>query len=467
MSPAPVVVVGDVLLDRDLDGHIERLAPDAPVPVVDQSSERVRPGGAGLSAALAAADGREVVLITALARDQAAAELRAALDRAGVTVVDLGMRARTPEKVRVRASGRSMLRIDRGGRDPADVGAPGADACEALRSAPAVLVSDYGRGVTAQPGLRATLEAAARRRPVLWDPHPRGAIPIPGCRVATPNAAEAAGFAPEVPGEGIAGSERRARTLARAWSSRQVCVTLGADGAVLAGESGAPLVVPAPEASGGDPCGAGDRFASAFAGLLADGAEPAEAMVPAVACASRFVASGGAGAVRLDSARRRIEPHGADVDDADADAVVARVRARGGTVVATGGCFDILHAGHLSLLRAARALGDCLVVCINSDESVRRLKGPGRPLVPERERAALLGALDCVDAVAVFREDTPHEILARLRPEVWAKGGDYTVPDLPEADVVEAGGGRAVILPYVEGRSTTRLIEEAMTRGAA
>jgi D-beta-D-heptose 7-phosphate kinase / D-beta-D-heptose 1-phosphate adenosyltransferase len=462
MSASPIVVVGDVLLDRDLDGRVERLAPDAPVPVVDQSGERVRPGGAGLAAALVAGDGREVVLIAALARDPAAAELRAALDRAGVTVVDLGMRARTPEKVRVLAGGRTMLRIDRGGRDPAEVGAAGEDACEALRSAAAVLVSDYGHGVTAEPGLRATLTACARRTPVVWDPHPRGAVPVPACRVATPNAAEAAGFAPEVPGEGIAGSERRARALAREWHCREVCVTLGADGAVLSGESGAPLVVPAPEVSGGDPCGAGDRFASALAGLIADGAEPAEAVGSAVACASRFVAAGGAGALRLDSAGPS-EPD----DSGDAELVAARVRARGGTVVATGGCFDILHAGHLSLLRSARALGDCLVVCINSDESVRRLKGPGRPLVPETERAALLRALDCVDAVAVFAEDTPHEILGRLRPDVWAKGGDYALSGLPEADVVEAHGGRAVILPYVEGASTTRLIEEAMARGAA
>jgi len=463
VSPSPIVVVGDLLLDRDLDGHVERLAPDAPVPVVDQSSERVRPGGAGLAAALAASDGRDVVLIAGLSRDRAAAELRDALDHAGVTVVDLGMRARTPEKVRVLAGGRSMLRIDRGGRDPAEVGPVGEDACEALHGASAVLVSDYGRGITAEPGLRATLEACARRTPVIWDPHPRGCAPVPGCRVATPNDSEAAGFASDVPGEGIAASERRAHALVRDWSCRDVCVTLGADGAVLAGQSGPPLVVPAPGVSGGDPCGAGDRFASVFAGLLADGAEAEEAIGPAVVCASRFVASGGAGALRLDSARARRGPDAVE----DAELVVARVRAQGGGVVATGGCFDILHAGHLSMLRAARAMGHCLVVCINSDESVRRLKGPGRPLVPEHERAALLGALDCVDAVAVFDEDRPDAILARLRPDVWAKGGDYAVSDLPEAAVVEANGGRAVILPYVEGHSTTRLIEEAMSRGTA
>ncbi len=138
-----------------------------------------------------------------------------------------------------------------------------------------------------------------------------------------------------------------------------------------------------------------------------------------------------------------------------------RVRAEGGTVVATGGCFDLLHAGHVRMLQAARALGDCLIVCLNSDESVRRLKGPDRPLVDERDRAAVLAGLGCVDAVAVFGEDDPRAILRELRPHVWAKGGDYAISELPEAEVLADWGGRAVIVPYVSGRSTTRLIDEA------
>jgi D-beta-D-heptose 7-phosphate kinase / D-beta-D-heptose 1-phosphate adenosyltransferase len=139
--------------------------------------------------------------------------------------------------------------------------------------------------------------------------------------------------------------------------------------------------------------------------------------------------------------------------------VIARVRARGGTVVATGGCFDLLHVGHLATLRAARALGDCLIVCVNSDDSVRRLKGQDRPLTGEADRARLLGALDCVDAVVIFDEPTPETVLDRLRPDIWVKGGDYGV--LPEAGLVSAWGGRSVIVPYVDGRSTTRTITAA------
>jgi D-beta-D-heptose 7-phosphate kinase / D-beta-D-heptose 1-phosphate adenosyltransferase len=147
--------------------------------------------------------------------------------------------------------------------------------------------------------------------------------------------------------------------------------------------------------------------------------------------------------------------------------VLAATRTRGGTTVATGGCFDLLHAGHVRTLEAARALGDCLVVCINDDASVRRLKGSARPLVPARDRAAVLGALTCVDAVVVFGEDTPTALLERLRPDVWAKGGDYAGAPLPEAAALERWGGRAVVLPHHAGHSTTRLIEEAANRAAS
>jgi rfaE bifunctional protein nucleotidyltransferase chain/domain len=135
------------------------------------------------------------------------------------------------------------------------------------------------------------------------------------------------------------------------------------------------------------------------------------------------------------------------------------VRARGGTVVATGGCFDLLHAGHVATLEAARALGDCLVVCLNSDDSVRRIKGEGRPLQPEADRARVLAALAAVDAVVVFSEDTPVEVLGRLRPDVWVKGGDYAGDDLPEAALLRSWGGEVVTVPYLPGRSTSGLVE--------
>ncbi len=454
----PLVVVGDALLDRDLVGTVDRLCPDAPVPVVDQPAEHSRPGGAGLAALLAAADGRDVVLVTALSQDAPGRELAALLERGGVRVVDLGLDGATPEKVRVRAQGRSLLRLDRGG--PA--GTPGDltdEAAQALSGAAAVLVADYGRGVAAGPRLRTALGALPRRTPVVWDPHPRGPEPVPGCTLVTPNGTEAAHFAPGTSGTLLTATTARARELQSRWAATAVAVTLGGRGALVVEGPTPPSVVPAPEVPCPDPCGAGDRFASAAAGLLADGALPSEAVAGAVLAASAFVAAGGAASVRVGMPA----PSAGTAPGSAADAV-ARVRARGGTVVATGGCFDLLHAGHVAVLQQARALGDCLVVLLNSDDSVRRLKGPSRPLQGQDDRADVLRALGCVDAVHVFGEDTPAEALDALRPDVFAKGGDYALTSIPEADVVAGWGGQAVVLPYLAGRSTTHLIREAATR---
>jgi rfaE bifunctional protein nucleotidyltransferase chain/domain/rfaE bifunctional protein kinase chain/domain len=451
-----LTVVGDALLDRDVDGDVRRLAPDAPVPVVDHERTSVRAGGAGLAATLAARAGATVRLVTALSGDGPATELRRALADAGVEVVELGLDGGTPEKIRIRAQGRSLLRLDRGGGGR--IGPATAAARAAIGWADAVLVADYGRGVAAHQELRTAVHrAGARDVPVVWDPHPDGACPVPGATVVTPNEHEAARFAPAVGGIGAPGAIARAEALRTAWDARWVCVTRGAAGVALAG-AGVPSVVRAAVVSRGDACGAGDRFASALAQALGGGADVPEATWDAVRRAAAFVASGG---VVAGGARPGTDARGDADADADATTVIQRTRAHGGTVVATGGCFDLLHPGHIQTLQAARALGDCLVVCLNSDASIRRLKGPGRPLVGEHDRAAVLRALRCVDAVQVFDQDTPVELLRHLRPDLWVKGGDYTAVDMPEAPVLASWGGRAIVVPFVEGRSTTRLIQEA------
>ncbi|GGI04565.1 D-glycero-beta-D-manno-heptose 1-phosphate adenylyltransferase [Egicoccus halophilus] len=453
-----LTVIGDVLLDRDVEGEASRFTPDAPAPVLDEREVHARPGGAGLAAVLAAADGHEVTLVTALADDAGGAELRELLERAGVQVVDLGLAGPTSEKIRLRAGGTSLARWDRGRRtDAADVGAWTSAATAALDTADGVLMACYGRGVSASPGVRAALTAV--RAPVVWDPHPRGAAPTSNTTVATPNDAEVRALVPEPAGDRLDAVTARAEGLLAAWGIGGLAVTRGADGALFTRGAGMPLVVPAPTVGTGDPCGAGDRFASRLAGELAAGQLAPHAVAAAVAAASRFVAAGGAGAVRIgEPPTPTDEPHG------DARALVEQVRAVGGTVVATGGCFDLVHVGHVQVLEAARALGDCLVVCLNSDDSVRRLKGPNRPIVPQDDRAELLRALGCVDEVVVFDEDTPVEALRRLRPDVFAKGGDYGGSRIPEADVLAQWGGQVVTLPYLEGRSTTRILQEVTRR---
>ncbi|MDQ0584309.1 D-glycero-beta-D-manno-heptose 1-phosphate adenylyltransferase [Streptomyces rishiriensis] len=459
-----LVVVGDALLDRDLTGTADRLAPDAPVPVVAEHARRARPGGAALTACLAAADGRDVTLITGLGDDPASEELRRLLD-GRVKVIGLPLTGALPEKTRVLAQGHPVVRLDRGdGR----VRAATEEAREAVRAARAVLVSDYGRG--AADALRDVL---AQRPPLVWDPHPRGGPPVPGTRLATPARSEARAFATgagdhhttQASGSDLRVAAREAAALVRHWRVACVAVTMGARGALLSyGDH--PLLVPAPAAHHGDPCGAGDRFAATAAGLLADGTLVGEAVEGAVAAASEFVAAGGAGALAdgafPEADFRPSGEEGAGSDAApDPHAVIARVRAAGGAVVAAGGCFDLLHAGHVGLLQAARRIGDCLVVCLNSDASVRRRKGEGRPVNPLADRIRVLLALQCVDAVAVFDEDTPERLLAELRPDVWVKGGDYTGADLPEAALLQEWGGQAVLLPYLAGRSSTTLLDRA------
>jgi rfaE bifunctional protein nucleotidyltransferase chain/domain len=483
----PLVVIGDALLDRDMDGTASRLCPDAPVPVLDDLTETRRPGGAALAALLAARGGGPVLLVTPIGDDPASATVRALLEPY-VTIVPMPLDGPLPDKVRFRAGGQTLLRTDGPAGRP---GPASREAAEAIASAGTLLVSDYGRGAAADDRIRAALARRAARVPLVWDPHPRGADPVPGTRLATPNhrearAAAGLGLAPAGPGySGPApagpapagpapagpapagpapagpvlrsATEAAIRLLGR-WTVDGVVVTLGPHGTLLAHGDPAPLIVPARPVQVTDTCGAGDRFAAAAAVALSRGALPSEAVVAATATATDFLAAGGVGSLRPGPAGPGAAPADAGTDAlADPVALASRVRAGGGTVVAAGGCFDVLHAGHVSLLQAARSLGDCLIVCLNSDESVRRLKGESRPLNPAGDRVALLTALHCVDGVLVFGEDTPRAALQRLRPDLWVKGGDYEGQVLPEADLLSTWGGQAVTVPYLAGRSTTRL----------
>lgn len=484
MSRRQLVVLGDTLLDRDVEGVVTRLCPDSPVPVLDELSSVDRPGGAGLAVLFAAGRGFEVALVTALADDAAGARLSSLLTAAGVQVYALPLAGATPQKIRLRTRGRVLLRHDRGG--PAGPpGEPTEAVLDLLADAAAILVSDYGRGVARQPALRAALMAT--RAPVVWDPHPRGPAAVPGVRLATPNEVEVRDLTGGATGGArMAAAARGAQGLRQQWRAGAVAVTLGGDGALLCHAGARPLVVPAPASAEGDTCGAGDWFAVAASVALAEGALVSEAVQRAVAEASAYVAGGGVGTavpapqvVPAAVPASGTAPTGRStvvVTDGAArigvravGEVVARVRAAGGTVVATGGCFDLLHAGHLATLEAARRLGDCLVVCLNSDTSVADLKGPERPVVAQADRGRLLAALGCVDAVVIFEESTPNAVLSWLRPDVWVKGGDYGTgggdePDLPEAEILQRWGGQTVVVPYLDGRSTSGMIAAARSR---
>jgi rfaE bifunctional protein nucleotidyltransferase chain/domain len=503
-----VTVLGDTLLDVDWTGPVERVCPDAPAPVVDQRDERARPGGAGLAALFAAAHGADVTLVTALGADAEGDLVRSLLDTAGVRVVDLGLAGPTPVKLRVRSAGQSLVRVDRA-CSPVVAPGPWCDAAgEAVLCAHAVLVSDYGRGVAAARPLPALLPAL--HQPVVWDPHPRGARPPRGLDLLVPNRDEAtrldgqagAGVDGSTPGGVDDGDQRLAGRLARRYGCT-VALTRGVGGAVVAGPRGEAYVVPV-EPAAGDPCGAGDRFAAVATVARAQGARVVEAVTAAAPAARDQVAGrdeGGAdfraptaapGVGRLaqvagqpatrptaagpvpvppadTSVAPAVEAPGAEAPSAagDALALARSVRTAGGTVVVAGGCFDVLHSGHVRLLAAARRLGDCLIVCLNGDLSVRRLKGRRRPVNPVEDRAEVLLALAPVDAVLVFDEDDPCGALERLRPHVFVKGADHAGADLPEREVLARWGGEIVFVPVVPGRSTTRVLEIAAGTAAS
>lgn len=445
-----IAVVGDLLLDHDLAGEATRLSPDAPVPVVDVETSSYRAGGAGLVARLLAADGHDTVLVAATSTDESAGRLRQALR--GIRLVDGPSGAPTPVKTRVRASGQAVVRFDEGCGRPGIPAATGAMLAE-IAAADAVIVADYGRRLLENEEIRRALEAKAAGGTVVWDPHPSGAPPVRGLAAATPNQSEALSFT------GSRDAAEAADSLAGSWDC-PVVVTLGRHGALLHDGSGGGHRFPAPAIRTVDPCGAGDRFVASLAVGLAGGLGLGQAVEGAVHAAATFLADGGVSTLHRQLPDVTDEPDstdGAAPEGRDALEVVEAVRSAGGTVVATGGCFDLLHAGHARTLRAARDLGDCLVVLLNSDESVSRLKGADRPIISARDRAELLTALGCVDAVLLFEEDTPHRALEKIRPDIWVKGGDYEAQSLPEAGLIASWGGRSVTVPYQVARSTTSL----------
>jgi rfaE bifunctional protein nucleotidyltransferase chain/domain len=455
-------VIGDALLDIDWEGHVRRVCRDAPAPVVDAPTERVRPGGAALAATLAARAGARVTLVTALSGDDDGVRLARLLDAAAVEVVDLGLDGPTPVKLRLRADGQSLARVDRGCEPVAAPGGWSGAATAAAAAADAVLVSDYGRGMAALGPVARGAGTGGVGTPLVWDPHSAGPRP-PAATLVTPNVGEALdllGAPAPTAGTSVRWLVSTARDLAGDLGG-PVALTAGERGAVLAEPGALPVVVPARPALG-DPCGAGDAFAVHAALALARGAPCRTAVEAGAAGARAYVAD------RLSGGRAAALP-------ADGDATVvplatrsgsAAVRRSGGVVVAAGGCFDVLHAGHVQLLEQARRLGDHLVVLVNGDASVRRLKGPGRPLNPVDDRVAVLRSLACVDEVRVFHEDTPSRALSALRPDLFVKGADYAGAEIEERDVLAAWGGEVVLVPLVAGRSTSRIIDSALAAGA-
>lgn len=460
-STARVVVLGDIMLDRYWTGPVARISPEAPVPVVRVDHVEERPGGAGNVALNVAALGGRITLIGPTGDDEAADILAERLGAAGVDCHLLRMpTARTILKLRVLSRHQQLIRLDFEQPFPGYRGEALLEHLEAvLEESDVVVLSDYGKGsLSAAPAL---IQAARRAgKPVVVDPKGRDFSRYRGATVVTPNLAELEAVVGVCPDEKTLVA--RSVALLREQGIEALLVTRGEHGMTLLREGEPELHLPAQAREVYDVTGAGDTVVSTLSAALAAEESLAEAVALANVAAGIVVGKLGTASVSVPELEQvfgaRWEPGGGVVSEAQLLAAVEQARARSERIVMTNGCFDILHAGHVAYLEQARGLGERLVVAVNDDASVNRLKGPGRPVSTLERRMAVLAGLACVDWVVPFGEDTPERLICAVRPDILVKGGDYTPEQVVGRRCVEAGGGRVVILPYLDDVSTSRII---------
>jgi len=462
-----VLVVGDVMLDRYWHGVTSRISPEAPVPVVHVGKSEERPGGAANVALNTAVLGSRTRLLGVTGDDEAAVSLEAQLGAAGIDCRFQKL-ANTPTvtKLRVISRHQQLIRLDFEDRfQDIDASRLLADFRSGLADCDVVVFSDYGKGTLADiTGLIAAARQAGK--PVLVDPKAPDLSRYRGASVITPNLAEfelAAG--PCADEQALRGSGRE---LLACYGIEALLITRGEQGMTLLRSDVAPLHLPAETREVFDVTGAGDTVIAVLAAALAAGADLPGATALANLAAGIVVGKLGTASVSLPELQRAVQRGpGAGCGELTREQLlvaVADARACGERIVMTNGCFDLLHAGHVACLRQARRLGDRLIVAVNDDASVSRLKGNGRPLNPLEQRMAVLSGLESVDWVVAFSEDTPERLIEEIRPDLLVKGGDYRPEQIAGFDCVTRHGGEVVVLGYEDGCSTSAMIETIRRR---
>jgi D-beta-D-heptose 7-phosphate kinase/D-beta-D-heptose 1-phosphate adenosyltransferase len=475
-----ILVVGDLILDRYVWGYAERISQEAPVPLLRADQREHRLGGAASVATMLRTLEAEVALVGAVGVDAEAGLVRRLLgemqidDRAVLALDD------RPTTLKERYIGRAqdrhpqqMIRVDYETRDPIPAAAEQAlldQLPAAVAHSDIVLISDYDKGVCTPNLLRALIDTCRAQGvrvladPIRSDDYSR----YRGVHCMTPNRLEAAlatGIAITRPEDALEAGRR----LVTALEMESVLVTLDRDGMAVVRGDGRAVLLPTRPRQVYDITGAGDMVLSVVGLCLASGADYDEAAALGNVAGGLEVEKIGVALLSREEILRDLIDHhrpeaGKRLERELLIAEVKRRRQAGQSIVFTNGCFDLLHVGHLRLLREAASLGDFLVVGINSDASVRQLKGPARPINDQNDRAELLAGLECVDAVTVFDAPTPLDLIEAIRPDVLVKGGDYRPEDVVGRDAVEAAGGRLVLVPLVEGHSSSRLIRTAAER---
>ena len=472
------LVVGDAMLDSYLEGTAARLCSEGPVPVVRHTAEERVPGGAANAAANLRALGAEVMLVAVVGPDTVGGLLRAALRARGVSDAWLveDPAASTLHKLRILANDQYVVRFDEGDTEHLDRAGRQrllARIGDVFAQCDLVVIPDYRYGLIAPDVIARLRELRLTHRvPLVVDAKDVRRFHDAGATLITPNHLEARlAVDPGGRGEGpvsVPAMERVGRRLLELVDAEHAAITMAGDGVLVLGREGPARHLPAHPVAHANDVGAGDSFTAAAALALAAGADCVEAARIGIDAAGIAVTKRRTAIVRRQELLQRVSLR----DDEDGAvhprhalaALAARLerdRARGRTVVFTNGVFDILHAGHVRFLRRAKELGDVLVVGVNSDASVRH-GSERRPLNSERDRLALVAALDPVDHAILFDEPTPDSVIRALRPDVHVKGGDYADTVLPEADVVREIGGRVVILPLDGAASLDGLSDQVL-----
>ncbi|MFO0547361.1 MAG: bifunctional heptose 7-phosphate kinase/heptose 1-phosphate adenyltransferase [Polyangiaceae bacterium] len=465
---APIVVLGDLILDEYVEGSVRRISPEAPVQIVSVERTFFRLGGAANVAHLAATLGADTRLAGCVGRDDAGSKLLDLLRGAGIDHdrVVAALDRPTTRKLRVLAQHQQLVRLDWERAAPtSDAVARAMErAAEELAPGGALVLSDYGKGVLTPASMRAPIDRArAAGVPIVVDPKSRDFSVYAGATVLTPNLRELE----DATGLALADADhatiaRAAHRFTEAHAFAAVVVTLGPRGMLVVPASGAHVHIAASAREVFDVTGAGDAVIAVLALGLGRGLPLVDAATIANAAAGVVVGKLGTAVVEPGDLLRALAPHfaGKVLARADVASTARALREAGRSIVFTNGCFDVLHVGHLATLREAARHGDALSVGVNSDASVRRLKGPTRPIVGERDRAELVAAFDCVAGAVLFEEDTPLELIHDLRPDVLVKGADYDLDSVVGKSFVESYGGRVVLAPIKAGYSTTALVEE-------
>jgi D-beta-D-heptose 7-phosphate kinase/D-beta-D-heptose 1-phosphate adenosyltransferase len=465
-----ILVLGDLMLDEYLWGHVERISPEAPVPVLSVLRREYTLGGAGNTIKNIRSLNANVLAAGVLGADQVGEMILKELEKLKVStngVVAEEGRSST-KKTRLMSVDRSqqVFRIDQETRQPICTQTEKRILSfveEVIEQVQALLISDYSKGVVTQSLAQSVIQLARRCKvPVVVDPKAsyKHRYKYAGATTITPNLREASQLSGiEIDSEETL--EAAGLCLLKELELESVLITKGAKGISLF-TANQHIQIPAEARQVYDVTGAGDTVAGVFALAIAAGVSYEIAARLANTAAGIVVGKVGTATVSKEELLQHHLRLAYSEKILSLETLKARVeeaKSKGQVIVFTNGCFDLLHIGHVQYLRQARELGDILIVGLNSDDSVRRLKGNKRPIIPQHERAMILAALETVDYVVIFEEDTPYELIKALQPHVLVKGKDYSLAEVVGRDIVESNGGRVELIDLVEGRSTSTLID--------